>query len=33
LSTAAIVGAIMVMLAIYLVAGTGQGEKAEGKAA
>ncbi len=33
LSTAAVAGAIMVMLAIYLVAGTGQGEKAEGKAA
>ena len=33
LSTAAVAGAVMVMLAIYLVAGTGQGEKAEGKAA
>lgn len=33
LSAAAVAGAVMVMLAIYLVAGTGQGEKAEGKAA
>jgi len=31
LSEAAIAGAVLVMLAIYLVAGTGQGEKAEGK--
>ncbi len=31
LSTAAIAGAVLVMTAIYLVAGTGGGEKAEGK--